>query len=116
MAITRGRVRHLKVRIEEQLAADIEAYARARNLSVSDAVRLLAREQLAADANTVGNATVLAATGFANLLVSEQVLKLLQAFLPDGERRAVEAGIHAADAARDRLEQVEQLLALGEGQ
>ena len=116
MGGSRSGVRHLKVRIEEQLAADIEAYARKRNLSVSDAVRLLAREQLAADAHAVGNATMLAATGFATLLVSEQVLKLLQVFLPDGERRALEAGMNAADAARDRLEQVEQLLALGDGQ
>jgi hypothetical protein len=115
MTLRQGRVRHLKVRIEEQLAADIEAFARRRNLSVSDAVRLLAREQLNQDAQAVGNSTTLAATGFATLLVAEQVLKLLQQFLPDGERRAVEAGIHAADAATERLEQVEHLLALADG-
>lgn len=115
MALTDTRVRHLKVRVDEQLAADIEAYARRHNLSVSDAVRLMAREQLATSANAVGSATTLAATGFATLLVAEQTLKLLQQFLPDGERRALEAGIQAADAARDRLEQVEQLLALAEG-
>ena len=115
MATVRGDVRHLKVRVEEGLAADIEAFARRRNLSVSDAVRLLVRDQLTADANAAGNTATLAATGFATLLVAEQVLKLLQKFLPDGERKALEAGIQAAEAARDRLDQVEHLLALGDG-
>jgi hypothetical protein len=115
MTLVRERVRHLKVRVDLQLAADIEAYARRQNLSVSDAVRMLARQQLTSAENAVGDSTTLAATGFATLLVAEQTLKLLQQFLPDGERRALEAGIDAADAARDRLEQVEHLLALGEG-
>ena len=116
MVLTRGRVRHLKVRVEDQLASDIEAFARNRNLSISDAVRLLAREQLAVEASSLGNAAALVATGLATLMAAEQALQLLEQFLPDGKRRSLQLAAAAADAARDRLEQVEHLLALGDGQ
>src|SRR6266571_2440053 len=110
MTLTRVRDRHLKVRIEEQLARDIEAFARSRNLSISDAVRLLAREQLAASANRAANTVVLGATSFATLMATEQVLKLLQVIVPQGVTRALELEADAADAARDRLQLVERLI------
>ncbi len=111
MTLTRARDRHLKVRIEEELARDIEAFARSRNLSISDAVRLLTREQLSAAANTAGNAVTLGATSFATLLATEQVLKLLQVIVPQGAIRVLELEADAADSARDRLERVERLIA-----
>ena len=49
-------------------------------------------------------------------MAAEQALQLLEQFLPDGKRRSLELAAAAADAARDRLEQVEHLLALGDGQ
>jgi hypothetical protein len=115
MTLTRVPDRHLKVRLEEQLARDIEGFARSRNLSISDAVRLLTREQLAAAANSAGNAVTLGATSFATLMATEQVLKLLQVIVPQGASRALELEGEAADAARDRLERVERLIADDEG-
>ena len=111
MTLTRGQGRHLKVRLEDQLAQDIETFARGRNLSVSDAVRLLAREQLTAVANGAGNAVALAATSLATLMATEHVLKLLQVIVPQGATRSLELEGDAADAARDRLERVERLIA-----
>lgn len=110
MTLTRGKGRHLKVRLEDQLAQDIETFARSRNLSVSDAVRLLAREQLTAVANGAGNAVALAATSLATLIATEQVLKLLQVIVPQGANRSLDLEDDAADAARDRLERVERLI------
>jgi hypothetical protein len=110
MTLTRGQVRHLKVRLEDQLAQEIETFARTRNLSVSDAVRLLAREQLTAAANGAGNALALGATSLATLIATEQVLKLLQVIVPQGASRSLDLEDDAADAARERLERVERLI------
>lgn len=102
------RSRHLKVRIKDALAEQLSGYAQERELSLSDAVRVLLHESL----NPVQlpeEIKVLPAVAFATLLAAEQVNCFFRNHYPKSERDW-KLSEEAAEAARKRLQDVELAL------
>lgn len=103
-----NRRRHLKVLVDSDLAQSLATYARERQLSVSDAVRLLLHDGLEADvgADSRADVTVLPALAFANLIATEHILRLQMHHHPRQDW-LLKLPEEAAEAARQRLEEVE---------
>lgn len=106
--VFRGPARNLKVRIAEDLAEQLEDYARARDISLSDAVRVLLRDSLS-PAPLPEEIKVLPAVTFATLLAAEQVNCFQRNHFSKSERD-FKLPEEAAEAARKRLQDVELAL------
>lgn len=105
------RAHHLKVRIGDKLAGQLAEYAQERELSLSDAVRVLLHESLN-PAQLPEEIKVLPAVAFAALLAAEQLNCFNQKHFT---RWSSDEGDYdlpglAAEAARKRLEEVELAL------
>ena len=99
---------HLKVRVDQELADALRAYATARQLSVSDAVRVLLRQALE-PAPLPEDLQVLPPVAFANLIATEHVLRLLLNHFPKRDSDA-KLQDEATEAARDLLLDVQQAM------
>ena len=109
-AVVRGPARNLKVRISEDLAQQLEGYAQEREISISDAVRVLLRNSLS-PAVLPEEIKVLPAVAFATLLAAEQGNCLDEQFHSTWFREhGYNLAGSAAEAARKRLQEVELAL------
>lgn len=109
-AVFRGPARNLKVRIAEDLAQQLDGYSRARDISISDAVRVLLRDSLT-PAPLPEELKVLPALAFATLLAAEQTNTVLQQIYSSWIRdHGHDIPNQTAEAARKRLQDVELAL------
>lgn len=104
-----GRLRHrLLVRLSDEQMAEVTRHARAGQIGRAAAMRRLA-ELGSAGVERRQNAD-LDLVALATLLASEQTLTLLQAIVPEGQRRADQARATAAGAAEWRLNELREQL------
>ena len=106
----RPSARHLKVRVNEGLMRQLAEYAQERELSLSDAVRVLLYESLN-PAQLPEEIKVLPAVAFATLLAAEQTNCLNErTYYRFHQEHSHELPGLAAEAARKRLQDVELAL------
>ena len=105
------RARHLKIRVNQALADQLARFADERELSLSDAVRVLLHESLN-PAQLPEEIKVLPAVAFAALLAAEQLNCFNQKHFTrwSSDERDYDLPGLAAEAARKRLEEVELAL------
>jgi len=102
--------RHLKVRVNDGLARQVAEYAEERELSLSDAVRVLLHESLNPP-QLPEEIKVLPAVVFATLLAAEEMSAFNHRFHSDWLRRYMhDLPAATAEAARNRLQEVEVAL------
>lgn len=100
-------IKHLKVRVDSELAEAVERAAKRRATSVSDAVRTILAEQIRDEESPTATPASLQAAVFTTLIVSELAVRLIASFLPEGEDAVVRNLNPAAEEARKHLERVE---------
>ena len=105
--------RHLKVRIDDELALAVDASAKRRGVSISDAVRTILAERTQEETSGHASPGSLQAAVFTNLIVSELAVALITSILPNGGRDAAELFESAAEEARRHLQRVELILEEG---
>ena len=93
--------RRYQLRLGEPLNSELEAFAGARDLSASSAIRLLLREGLDHESNQLGALDSPAA--IAGLIAAEQTLLVVTSILPGGRSLVASLATEAAEAAERRI-------------
>jgi len=98
--------RRYQLRFSEPLCSELEAFARARDLSACAAIRFLLRQGLDRDSERPDAFDSPAAV--AGLIASEQTLLVVASILPGGRSLVAELAAEASTAAERRIALIER--------
>jgi len=98
--------RRYQLRLSEPLSSELEAFARARDLSTCAAIRVLLRQGLDRDAEPPDAFDSPAAV--AGLIAAEQTLLVVASILPGGRNLVAELANEASAAAERRIALIER--------